>query len=144
MNKAKCIIPVLLSVALLLGCKTTTHTTRKSAFYPDEVHLRINMNELEIIGETEITVLYHTYFGLITVINEVNGEQYDPYNVHTTSIEGVSFGLGSQLNKAAAKIIDDYPGAAYYHLVYKKRTVDPLIFGKEILETALVRAYNFK
>jgi hypothetical protein len=144
MDKVKWIIPVALSVVLLLGCKTTTQTTRKSAFYPDEVHLRINMSELEVVGETEITVSYHTYLGLITVINEVNGEQYDPYNVQTTSIEGVSFGMGSQLNKAAAKILDEYPGATYYHLVYKKKTVDPLILGKEILETALVRAYNFK
>ena len=146
MNKFKCIIPVLLFVLLLSSCKNVTHTTRRGAFIPDVdiVRLNLSLNDFEIVGETEITVSYHKYLGVIIVMDKVNGAKYDPYNLYKTTIKDVSFGISSQLDKAASKIINDLPNATYYHIVYKQKKEVSLILGKEIEEKALIRAYNIK
>ena len=136
---------LLLSVLLISGCYTSTHTTRTKAFYPDAniVQLRINMSDFEMAGETEISVSYFKYFGFITVIKEVNGEDYNKYNKQTVDIEGVSFGSASKLDLAAIKVIEEYPRADYYYVVFKKRAIETIMFlGKEITETALIRVYN--
>jgi hypothetical protein len=146
MNRIKYIIPALLLAVLLNGCKTTTHTVKRGAFIPegDAIRLQMTMNDLEIAGETEITVSYYRYLGIFTVINEVNGVGYNPYNLNKTRINGVSFGASSKLCKATDKIIEEIPDASWYHVVYNKKKDEPLIFGKVISETALIRAYNIK
>ena len=147
MDKTRKIIPVLLLFALLLSsCIPTTHTTRTRAFYPNAnlVQLRLNMNDLELVGEVEVSVTYQKYLG-ITIMNEVNGETWDPYHRRVTDIKGLSFGASSKLDKAAGKIIDQFPRAAYYYVVYMKKDVQKsFLSGKEIVETAVIRVYDYK
>ena len=146
MNRIKYIVPMLMFVLLMNSCITSTHTSKRNRFIPDVdvVRLDLNLNDFEIVGETEINVLYHKYFGIITVIDEVNGVRYDPYNTYKTRISGVSFGPFSQLGNATTKIIDELPNADYYHVVYDKKKREPLLFGKVVKETALIRGYNIK
>jgi len=104
----------------------------------------MSLSELEVAGETEITVSYYKYLGFINSINEINGIPYDQFNIYHTSIEGISFGLDSNLKKALGKVIDEYPKAAFYYVIYHRKNVTPFMFGKEIKETALIRAYTIK
>ena len=144
MNRVKYIFPLVLLLGLLLSsCGTTTHVKRMSPFNPDRVELRINMNDLKLLGETEISVSYNKYLGVITVLNDVNGVAYDPADKKTTRIEGVCFGF-SKLANAAYKVVDDFPGASYFKIVYTKTVTNRLFLGKEIKQTALIRAYSFE
>jgi hypothetical protein len=142
MNKIKHIMSIVLLGLLLSSCHTTTHTTRKSTFSPDVIELRINMSDLKLLGETEISVLYSRYLGMFTVVHEVNGAPYDPTEKITTRIEGINFGLNSPLYKATHKVVNEHSEAYYYQLVYKRTVVDRLFLGKEIKKTALIRAYS--
>lgn len=155
MSKVKCVIPVLLLLMFLMNsCYNSTHITRTKAFHPNasEVHLRINMSDLELVGETEINISYQQYRFLFFLpyisfsrIKQVNGETYDPYHKNITNISGLSFGMTSKLNKASNKIIEEYPGAAYYYIVYKKKAVERIMFmGKEVNEKAVIRVYDYK
>jgi len=145
MNKVKCVIPVLL-LLLMYGCYPTTHTTQSRAFPPNarmEIQLRMDISDFVVIGETEINVSYLKYFGAISVMKTVNGVKYNPSHKYYTNIGDLP--LSGNLNKAAMKILEEYPEAAYYYVVFKQKTVEPiLLFGKEIKETALVRVYDYK
>jgi len=125
------------------GCKTTTHTTRKTTFKPNRIELRMSLSELEVAGETEITVSYTKVLGF-SLMNEINGIPYDQFNIYYTNVDGISFGLDSKLKKALGKVIDEYPKAAFYYVIYHRKNVTPFMFGKEIKETALIRAYTIK
>jgi hypothetical protein len=135
-------MPIVLLGILLSSCHTTTHVNRKSTFAPDRIELRINMSDLKLLGETEISANYSSYLQLFTALHEINGEAYDPTIRKITHLDGVNFGLNSKLEKAAYKIADEYPQAAYFQIVYRKKEVNQLFLGKEVKETALIRAYS--
>ena len=144
MNRIKYIIPVVLLGLLLSSCSTTTHTTRSSAFYPDRVELRINIKDLELLGQTEITSSCFKYLGFINYINEINGVKFDPVNKNIAKIEGVWLGVGNNLEYATYKVIEEFPDADYFHTVYITSYVEKLVLGKEIKTTAVIRAYGVK
>ena len=147
MKRIRSIILVALAVALIVSsCNPVMRTTRTGAFYPnaDKVQLRISMDDLVMLGETEIDIAYETFMG-IAIIREVNGEMYDKFKTIKTDIKGLSFGSSSRLDKAAGKIIDEFPGAAYYYVVYKKKEIEKsFLSGKAISEKALIRVYDYK
>jgi len=136
------VIPILLA-CLLSACGTVTHTRKKSSFEPDKVTLKINISDLNYLGESEVTLSYSKYLGFIYSLEEINGIQYDPTNVKETKIDGVYIPQ-KYVSKALYKVLDDYPDATYYQLVYNQMEVHKLFMGKELKQTIRIKAYSFK
>jgi len=143
MKKIKYIAISALLVVMFASCGTLTKT---SSFTPNNVELQISMNDLNCLGETEVSVSYRTYLGFFSVVDEINGDIYDPTNVKTADLEGFGINLITEkhLNKAAYKVVELYPGAAYYQVVSKTKSKDRLFLGNEVTVTARIRAYSFK
>ena len=62
------------------------------------------MNDLVYLGESEITVKYNVYLGCITVIDEVNGEDYSSLDVKKTSLGNVAGILSGPISSSAYNI----------------------------------------
>lgn len=141
MKKIKNIFIIVLLAIVATSCGTVT---RMNTLSPDRVELQINMNDLEYLGETEVSVAYDKYVGIFTSINEINGEVYNPAEVQVVNLEGLNFSLEKHLNKATYKVIEDFPQATYYQVIYKKKTKDRLFLGSTVKISAVIRAYSFK
>lgn len=137
----------LLFACVLCSCGTVTHINKKTTFAPDRVELRINVSDLQYLGESEITLSYYKYLGCIVVIDSINGEAYDPNNVKYTSIQGVNSTLhfDKRVSKALYKVVEEYPNATYYQVVYNKKVIDrQFLGGAEVKQTILIKAYALK
>lgn len=139
MNKIRNILIIVLLAGVLTGCGTLNRT---KSFSPNFVQLQINMDDLNYLGETEVSVTYNTYLGIITSIDKVNGEVYNPAEKKIVNLEGLT--LDNQLRKSTYKVVEQFPQATYYQLVYKNKNINRLFLGREVVATARIRAYNFK
>ena len=136
------IIPILL-VGLFSACGTITHTNKRTTYAPNKVELRINMSDLKYLGESEITLTYNQYLGYLSTLQTVNGATYDPTNVKKTKIQGIKIHQ-KYVNNALYKVVEEYPDADFYKLVYNKKEIDRLFLGKEVKQTIRIKAYSFK
>lgn len=131
----------LIAAVIFSSCGSVQKST---TFRADDMRLNVGMNDLVYLGESEITVRYNVYLGCITVIDEVNGEDYSSLDVKKTSLGNVAGILSGPISRAAYKVLNDYPEATYFLPVFNQSKVDRLFLGREISETAKIRAYKLK
>ncbi len=137
------IVKILAIVAIFLLATSCGTITKNRSYSFNDVRLEVGMNDLQYLGEQEISVEYTSYLWCITSVEKVNGEVYNPSNRKELAIPGGRFSTG-KLNKAAYKLVETYPEAVYFQVVYKSKTSDRLFLGSTIRETAKVRAYKLK
>ena len=134
---------LLIAVATL--ALTACGTLKSSRPYKiGATELRITMNDLEFLGESEISCEYDTYLGFIHQINKINGENYQPGNdVKLNLPQGLLNLNGKGMKLAAAKILQDYPEATYFIKVMDTKDTDVLFLSSTTKRTAKIRAYKF-
>ena len=141
---------IALSVAVIAamvftGCATSNHQSMHSSFQPDQVRLNIGVQDMECIGETEISISEDIYFGLFKSTREVNGQKYDSWNKKTTSLYGATWGHKAiGLNKATSKVVEMFPDADLYQVVRESSKVERMFGMRAVTRTALVKAYKLK
>lgn len=136
------LLGVLLCVLCMASCGTVQ--TNK-AFTMGDVRLEMTMDDLNYLGESEISVEYNTYLGVITKIQKVNGDLYNPLytrklNIPTQGLSLTSIGM----DLAAYKVVEDYPSANYFQVVFERTEKEKLFLGSVNKTTARVRAYCLK
>jgi len=142
-KKFSLLFSLFLVVILLNGCGTLTRTKTMNAFAPNKVEMILLLGDMQYLGETEISVSYRTYLGgIFSSIDKINGEDYVSSNVKITKLDNSLFG-DSRLEKATYKVVDEYPAADYYQVVYKRKVVERLFLGTEVVYTARIKAYSF-
>ena len=125
----------LLCVLCMVSCGTVQRNTPFSVLNT-RLRLDMTMNDLNYLGESEISVEYNTYLGFISKIQKVNGEAYNPFHTRKLSIP--------TQNLAAYKVLEDYPEATYFQVIFKRSEKERLFLGSTKKTTAKVRAYSFK
>ncbi len=132
------------AVAVLLTA-TSCGTVSKSRSYSfDEVRLEMGMQDLQYLGEQEISVEYTQYLGFIKTFQKVNGETYDPVNKKELTMPRSCNFRNRNLDKAAYKLVEKFPEAVYFQIVFETKNVDKLFLGSVHKETAKVKAYKLK
>ncbi len=132
------------SVAVLLTA-TSCGTVSKSRSYSfDEVRLEMGMQDLQYLGEQEISVEYTQYLGFIKTFQKVNGKTYDPVNKKELTMPRSCNFRNRNLDKAAYKLVEKFPEAVYFQIVFETKNVDKLFLGSVHKETAKVKAYKLK
>lgn len=132
------------AVAVLLTV-TSCGTVSKSRSYAfDSVRLEMGMHDLQYLGEQEISVEYTQYLGFIKTFQTVNGEIYDPINKKQLTMPRSCNFRNHNLDKAAYKLVETFPDAVYFQIVFETKNVDKLFLGSVHKETAKVKAYRLK
>ena len=114
-------------VAVVTLALTACGTTKSSSPYNVGTELKLTMNDLEFLGESEISCEYDTYLGFIHQISKINGEDYVPGN-------DVKLSLPQGL----------YPEATYFIKVMDTKDTDVMFLGSTTKRIAKIRAYKFK
>lgn len=132
----------LCAIALIAtSCGTVT---KNASFSYDSVRLEMSMNDLEYLGETEISIEYTSYLGIFKSIEKVNGEVYNPTHKQILQLPGDGKIKSKNLRLAAYKLTEMYPDAVYFQVVFEKTIKDKLFLGSTNKEYAKIRAYNLK
>lgn len=123
-----------------------TFTERRStSLTPDNVRLNINLSDFEYMGKTEISVRSRQYLGFINRIDSVNNRPFNYRDVRTVELTGPrDIKLTSDMQKAAYKVLDEYPDATYYIVSSNYMKVHRLFLGKWTMHTMEVQAYKYK
>lgn len=145
MKIVKIIIASMAAALLLAGCGVVN---RSASYVTGGNQLIIQMDQLEYIGETEISVNYDKNFG-ITHIVKINGADYDPAvkkygDIGTQPTLFKKGTLLKNLDRAAYKVYEEFPQAEYFMVVRQQSVTQKLFLGKSIEAKAVVRAYKFK
>lgn len=134
----------LLCVLCMASCGTIQRNTPFSV-RDTRIRLEMTMDDLNYLGTSEISVEYDTYLGFITKIQKVNGEPYNPFNTRKLTIPTYNLSLkGKGLDLAAYKVLEDYPEATYFQVIFKRSEKERLFLGSTRKTTAKVRAYSLK
>lgn len=135
-------LPVVVAVVLLSSCGTS----KTSVPYNTSSRLEIHMDDLQYLGESQISCEYNIYLGIIKSISKVNGKDYVPGNDVKMSLPtgGLLRFKNKGMNLASAKLLEEFPNATYFQVVMETKHTDRLFLGATTLRTAKVRAYKFK
>lgn len=137
---------ITLIIACLLAIMATScGSLSKSRSYAfDEVRLEMGMNDLDYLGEAEISVEYTTYLGIFKSIEKVNDEVYNSVHKKVLTMPKSCRFRNRNLDAAAYKLVEQYPDAVYFQIVFETKNKDKLFLGSVNKETAKVRAYKLK
>ena len=137
---------IICAFAITLGLASCS-VTRYKAYAPNNTQLSLQMDDLEYLGESTISVEYRTYLGVIRVIDKINGVNYDGAEIKNFSIVnncGMSSNLLPALRRANFKLAEEYPAADYFIVTNQKRESQQLFIGSNIKTTAKIKAYSLK
>ena len=137
---------ILIAMTLTLGLASCS-VSRYKSYAPSTTQLNIQMDDLQYLGETSISVEYRNYLGFISKIDKVNGELSTGDEVQTFPIfnnSGFADALLPNLTKASYKILEEYPDADYFIVTYQKEEKHQLFLGSNVTSTAKVKAYSLK
>ena len=123
----------------------TVQTNRPFSIRDTRLRLEMTMDDLQYLGESEISVEYNTYLGFINKIQRINGEEYNPMHTRKLNIptQGLSL-TGVGMKQAAYKVLEDHPEATYFQVIFKRTDKEQLFLGSVKKATAKVRAYSLK
>lgn len=145
MKKYIALSVAVIATILFAGCATSRHQSMHSTFRPDDVRLNIAVQDMECIGETEISISEDIYFGIFKSTREVNGQKYDSWNKKTASLYGATWGHKARgFRKATPKVVEMFPDADFYQVVRESSKVERMFGMNAITRTALVKAYKLK
>lgn len=133
-----------LLVAALIVSLSACSVTRHRPYSMDGTRLNVTMDDLEYLGETEISVDYRKYIGFISVIDAINGKVYDRVETKKLELSNVPEGLYRYLDRASYKLVEDFPEADYYIVTMQKISRTRLFLGSDITVRARIKAYRFK
>jgi hypothetical protein len=137
---------VVAAVSLSACSNYYTYTERRStSLTPDDVRLNINLSDFEYMGKTEISVRSRQYLGFINRIDSVNNRPFNYRDVRIVELTGPrDIKLTPDMQKAAYKVLDEFPDATYYVVSSNYMKVHRLFLGKWAMHTMEVQAYKYK
>lgn len=123
----------------------TSSERRTVSLTPDNVRLNINLSDFEYLGKTEISARSREYLGFIHKIDSINNRPYNYRDLRYVQLTGPrDIRLTSDMQKAAYKVLDDFPDATYYVVSNSYVKVHRLFLGKWSIQTMEIQAYKYK
>lgn len=133
-------------IACFSSCNVerTYNQLRTTSFTPDYVRMDMNLSDMQLLGQTTLTVQTRTYLGIFKHTDYVNGIRYDYRKVSLVDLNGsTDVRLNKDLKKAAYKALEEFPEADYFVPVTSKKEVDRMFLGHKTTYTTVIKAYKF-
>ncbi|MBR6345957.1 MAG: hypothetical protein IKR69_01045 [Bacteroidales bacterium] len=136
-----------IALAVALAGAVSCSVVSRSSYAPSSVELQLGMDDLEYLGETEISITYDTYLFIFSRIRSINGADFDPGVVKRAGLSNAKTGLfrlGRKLGRASYLVYEKFPDADYFVVTKQLSKKTVLVLGSEIETCAVVKAYKFK
>lgn len=143
----KYVISLIAGVAILTSCAGTytVNKMRTTSLMPDNVEMKLTMDDFVFIKDTEVSVVYNTYLGGINVLHQVNGKEASKRTVNSVSTYGKSWMYVSPyLQRALYDAKQEIPEAEIFIPVTEVDEIDKMFLGRKVKKTLTVRAYKMK
>ena len=110
-----------------------------------EVRMNVNLDDVEFLGETTITVDCRTYFGIFHRIDKVNNVTFDRRRNTAVNLYGnIDMNIPDDLKYAAEKVLNDFPEADFFSPGVYKEEVNSMFLGRIRTKTMVIKAYKYK
>lgn len=142
------IISTICLTGLLLSSCASTHTSRSgrtSSFLPDIIKFDLTSQNVEFIGEMDISVKYSQYLGFFKIFELINDQEVSKRTVNYTVIYGKrNLPLSNVMDRALYDVYIKYPEADFIVPSYVIEEQQNLFLGKKIKKSAKIKAYKIK
>jgi hypothetical protein len=109
------------------------------------VKFDLTANDVQFLGEMDISVNYSQYLGFIKIFELINDQEVNQRVVNSMSMHGRrNIPLSPMLNRALYDVYLKYPDADFTIPVYVVEEQQNLFLGKKIKKTAKIKAYKIK
>ena len=137
---------------ILTSCAVRHH----HVYGPDTMRSRsfieLGLNDIEYLGETEISYEYSRYLFVGKRLIGINGEQPDNSEKHYVRLPftpwqqfGSLFDFTSKfMSRALYKVFTDYPDADYIEVTSTNIETHSMFLGRKVKETSIVKAYKYR
>ena len=115
-------------------------------------YLQLDLDDIETIGEMEISYEFTRYLGFIVRIIGINGERPDKANLHYAYPQQTfreNFAIltrldGKGMRRALYKVYSEFPEATHFQIVSDHYRTHTMFGGKKVKRTSRVKVYKFR
>ena len=141
-------ILICLVAALVLsscsGVNKLSHV-RTTSFNPELVLLELDLDDMQFLGDDEISYTSHSYFGMIAKLDSINNQVAVPRYKEYVSLSGFSdIRLNRYMQQAAIQTIEKYPDADYFVPMHTTKRIQKMFMGRRTKEVMKIGAYKIK
>jgi hypothetical protein len=148
------LIKLLVATFLLSSCAVQNHHSYNiPTGDPRTANLfYLGVDDIQELGEIEISHEFSRYFFLGTRLIGINGERPDNSNKHYASAPLSVWGNvteffsldGGGMSRALYKVYTEFPDADYINIVSTHEETHRMFLGRKIKRTSRVKAYKFR
>jgi len=143
----KKIFSVIIFALVLESCAVKNNHNLGTPLNNKRVLIELVLDDIQLLGETEISYKYSRYLGLFTRIISINGEQPDNSNKHYVNLP-VSQSFWSffdlKMKRALYKAYVEFPEADYFEIKNTNTQSHQMFLGSKIKKTVTLKAYKYK
>ncbi|MGN0190698.1 MAG: hypothetical protein ACI39U_03500 [Candidatus Cryptobacteroides sp.] len=132
--------------AVLATVISSCSITSKSSFAPDCAQLNLSLDDMEYLGDVNVSVDYDRYIGIFKKVHKINDVDYDGKKIDRVkaSIFKGGVAVDPMICYALPKVYEMYPDADYMVFVCESSHREILFLGSEISVSARLKVYKFK
>ena len=120
-----------------------TKSSRTASFYPNLVWYELTSDDMELLGEMEISISYRRYLGIFRVFDKINGEDVNRRVINTVSLYGdKNVPLSPILKRALYEVHIQYPEADFLIPAFETEQKETMFLGRRVEKRAKIRAYK--
>jgi hypothetical protein len=120
-----------------------TKSSRTASFYPNLVWYELTSDDMELLGEMEISISYRRYLGIFRVFDKINGEDVNRRVINTVSLYGdKNVPLSPVLKRALYEVHIQYPEADFLIPAFETEQKETMFLGRRVEKRAKIRAYK--
>jgi len=123
----------------------TVKNTRTASFFPDEVRFDMTADDIELVGEMDISTSFSRYLGIFKVERLINDMEVPRRTVNSVSLYGTgNLPLDPMLRRALYDAHVNFPEADFLIPVSVIEENEKLFMGRHTRKTAHIKAYKLK
>ncbi len=134
--------------ALMLTSCAGTYTVNKmrtTSLMPDNVEMKLTMDDFVFIKDTDVSVTYNIYLNRIKVLREINGKEASKRTVNSVATYGRTWMyISPYLERALYDAKQEIPDAEIFIPVTEVDEIQNMFLGSKVKKTLTVRAYKMK
>jgi len=143
----KKIFSIIIFALVLESCAVKNHHNVGTPLNNKRVLIELEIDDIQLLGETEISYKYSRYLGLIIRTISINGKQPDNSNKHYVNLP-VSQSFWSffdlKMKRALYKAYVEFPEADYFEIKNTNTQSHQMFLGAKIKKTVTLKAYKYK
>lgn len=142
LNLAILVVGFLVFMSSCIGTYTTK-SSRTTSFYPNLVWYELSSDDMQLLGEMEISISYRRYFGIFRVYDKINGEDVNRRIINTITLYGdKNVPLSPVLRRALYGVHVQYPEADFLIPVFEIEEKQTMFLGRRVEKRAKIKAYK--